>query len=175
MFWTLERTTFATKAIHSVYHNVTSTYALTVSPASTHIQSCLMQFVYTWSVQLIERYVSATWLSELIWIVWYADAQSLGQILQDLSRAYHEQEVPCRQESRLKWQQFLGQSAGFLSSTAHPSGETGSLGCAAKCTWGMHMLLLFTSAAAQMGSMCVLLIATCYFVYVVFCDSTYCL
>ncbi|KAL0026996.1 hypothetical protein WJX79_007402 [Trebouxia sp. C0005] len=52
-----------------------------------------------------------------------ADAQSLGHILQDLSRAYHEQEVPCRQESRLRWQQFIGQSAGWLSSTAQSSDD----------------------------------------------------
>ena len=91
----------------------------------------------------------------------HTDAQSLGQILQDLSHADHEQEVPCRQESRLKWQLILGQSANLLSSTAQPSGETGSVGCAAKCIRGTHMLLLFMWAATHLGSMSVLLIAAC--------------
>ena len=74
-----------------------------------------------------------------------ADAQAVGQILQDLSLAYHEQEVPCRQESRLRWQQIIAQSVGLLSSTAQPSGITSSSNCAAKCTQGLRMLLLFTS------------------------------
>ena len=95
-----------------------------------------------------------TWLlvSELIWVAWYADIPGLGQILQDLSLAYHEQEVPCREESRLSWQQFIAHAAGLMSSTPHPSGVNSSLDCvmATSCIWGMHMSL-FTWVLQYMG------------------------
>lgn len=123
--------------------NVTSAYALTMSPAFVYFQSCLMQTEYTWSVQLIKHLCSYHMairadLSGMMCRCPGTRTDSPGPSL-----AYHEQEVPCRQESRLRWQQFIGQSADLLSSTVQPSGVIRSLGCAAKCIRGMHMLLLF--------------------------------
>jgi len=51
-----------------------------------------------------------------------ADAESLGQMLADLSSLYNGQGLPQKQETRLGMQQIISKTAGLLSSDAEASG-----------------------------------------------------
>ncbi|KAL0043003.1 hypothetical protein WJX79_006544 [Trebouxia sp. C0005] len=71
-----------------------------------------------------------------------ADAESLGQMLADLSSLYNGQGLPQRQETRLGMQQIISKAAGLLSSEAQSSG---------RCLEKLRDEILHSSVAKQAG------------------------